>query len=91
MAFKRVKPLPVPGSPSLVKAQKKGLVLGAKERRVYALAEPGVPLSSIIALSRIGEFETLSSASHLYECPDARTFSGAPMAALDRSTALSLP
>ncbi len=67
VAFKRVKPLPVPGSPSLVKAQKKGLVLGAKERRVYALAEPGVPLSSIIALSRIGEFETLSSASHLYD------------------------
>ena len=66
-AFKRVKPLPVPGSPSLVKAQKKGLILGARERRIYALAEPGVPLSSIAAMSRIGEFETLAAASHLYD------------------------
>lgn len=65
MTFRRVKGLPPPGSPELLKAQKKGLILGARERRVYALAEPTLPITTIVATSRLGEFETLLALSNL--------------------------
>lgn len=67
MTFRRAKGLPPPGSPELLKLQKKGITLGAKERRAYALAEPGLPLSSIVALSKLGEFEALLSLANLCE------------------------
>lgn len=65
--FRRVKELPPPGSPQLRKVQKKGISLGAKERRIYALTEPDLSISTIVARSRLGEFETLLSLNNLCE------------------------
>lgn len=67
VTFRRVKPFPPPGSPALVKAQKKGNILGARERRIYSLAEPGVSLANIVALSKVGEFESLCALDDLYD------------------------
>lgn len=65
--FRRAKGLPPPGSAELLKVQKKGISLGARERRIYALAEPDLSIANIVALSRLGEFETLLSLGNLCE------------------------
>jgi hypothetical protein len=54
MTFVRREP---PGGPDLAEVA----ALAPGDRRVYGLAEPGRPLSTIVDLSRLGEFETCKS------------------------------
>lgn len=54
MTFERIAPLPSPGPPG---AGEEDGGIGSKERRVYALVEPGRTAEEIADLSRLGEFE----------------------------------
>jgi predicted transcriptional regulator len=55
MTFERLTPLPPPG-PARASEEEEGGI-GTKERRVYALVEPGRTAEAIADLSRLGEFE----------------------------------
>jgi hypothetical protein len=56
MTFERLAPLPPPGPPGSSREDDDGGI-GSKERRVYALIEPGRTAEVIADLSRLGEFE----------------------------------
>jgi hypothetical protein len=55
MTFEQIAPLPAPG-PAAASDEEEGGV-GKKERRVFALVEPGRTCEVIADLSRLGEFE----------------------------------
>jgi len=61
--------------------------LGASERRVFALADPGRPLAKLVDLSRLGEFETSKALLNLVNLQLLRPIAPAKRAAAAGMTA----